>query len=114
MSELTRFICELHRYDQVDASAAVQQLKNRSFEHVTEEFVQVIYEQLKKESDKHMKRWHENATKSHYYDFTQNGKPQVIRVAIWSERYVLLIKDESTDADFHKLDLFDAFNDKTT
>jgi hypothetical protein len=29
MMELTRTICELHRYDQFDASAAIQQLKNR-------------------------------------------------------------------------------------
>lgn len=72
-------------------------------------FVQTIYKQLEKETKMHLKPLVENAEKSHYYMFTTD---EDLSVSIWSERYVLLYDNESTDVEFHQINLFDVFNDK--
>jgi hypothetical protein len=109
MLNLTRAVCELHRYDQVDETSAIPMLKDQGFENVAVEFVQVIYDQLAKQSEMHMKTWHEKAKKSSYYNIDTDEDSLIF---VWSERYILLFKDEPTDSQFHQIKLFDAYNDK--
>jgi hypothetical protein len=52
--ELVEVVCRLHFYDDIDTFTAVRKLNEQGFEDVSAEFVQAIYEQLIKETDKTM------------------------------------------------------------
>jgi hypothetical protein len=51
----------------------------------------------------------ENADKSRYYSIDASRFDPFM----WSERYVLLIDKNQTNGDFHMLQLFDSYNDKS-
>jgi hypothetical protein len=44
--ELTEAVCRLHFYDNINASAAIDKLKEQGFPNISIEFVQAIYERL--------------------------------------------------------------------
>jgi hypothetical protein len=110
--ELIQAICRLHRYEQDDASYAVDMVADEGFENVSVEFAQAIYDQLKKEVDERTKIYHNNAENKLYYKFVNNYYKSVF---LLSERYFLLDDNDYnlTDSTVHDLKLFDLFNDKS-
>jgi hypothetical protein len=65
--DLTRAVCEFHRYDKTKESAAIRELENRRFDSVFVEFIRVIYDQSEKEADKQIKMWRCKLGKALYY-----------------------------------------------
>jgi hypothetical protein len=50
--ELAEAVCRLHFYDKIDATAAIAKLNEKGFSTVSVQFVQAIYKQLIKETNK--------------------------------------------------------------
>lgn len=101
---MTRSICELHRYNQTEESAAIRNLDERDFKDVKKEFIRSIYDQLNKES------WRQNSNKSIYYTIVLPSQ-KVFRV--WSKRYLLSLKDKPTDGNSYEIQVVDCYNEKS-
>jgi hypothetical protein len=106
-------ICQLHRCDRIDAQAVVQSLQEQDFPNVSIELVQAVYGQLEKEAEKYVKPLQENADKARYYSLDVNKERFDYLAYMWSDRYVLFLESDQTNRDFHMLQLFDSYNDKS-
>lgn len=110
---LARAICRLYPEDGIGANAedTVNQMRNEGFDYVSIELVRGIHDHLSLEAKKIAKS-HENAEKALYYTMTYTQEHSIFkRIQIWSERYVLLY--DSNNSDFHHVQIFDCFNDKS-
>jgi hypothetical protein len=106
-------ICRLHRGNYLSAETTVQSLQKQGFPDASVELVGVIYDQLQKEAEKYMKSLQENADKARYYSIVADKERFGYFSCMWSERYVLFLQDDQTNPDFHTLQLFDSYNDKS-
>jgi hypothetical protein len=103
--ELTDEICRLY-YARVDLEQAIKSIQAQG---ASASFVKGIYEQLSIEADKLMERYRENAEKRQYYSINKVNH----RFAVWTSRYFIAYNYESPGSDFHKIIVFDSFNDKS-
>jgi hypothetical protein len=107
--DLTRAISQLHRR-QVTIENAIEILGEQGFDDVSPGLVKELYDHLSLELQKYMKRCHDKADKSLYYCVDSENDNFC---SIWSERYVVVSDYRSPNQDFHTIEVFDPFNDKS-
>jgi hypothetical protein len=107
--DLARAISRLY-YRQVTVENAIEILREQGFEDVSPGLVKELYDHLSLELQKYTQRCRYKADKSLYY-CVDSEKYKVC--SIWSERYVVVSDYRSPNQDFHIIEVFDPFNDKS-
>jgi hypothetical protein len=113
--ELARAICRLYPKDGICANAedTATQLRNEGFNDVSIKLIHGIHDQLLLEAEK-IDKIYENSKNALFYKMTYTQERYADKwVEIWSERYVLLYDYPSDNLDFHSVEIFDLFNDKS-
>jgi hypothetical protein len=103
INEVTRQIVRLY-HDNISVEKVVELMSDQN---ISAEFVESIYNELSEDTKK------STTDRFHYYNVDLKEDLFAYTIDCWTSRYLINNDLDQTDSAFHKITIFDLFNDKS-